>query len=193
MVEISDCDGEHCFIDGADRGIQHPKNDVEQIENYSGKHGKHTIKNTYISNELSQVLYLGPTTNGKVHDKKMVDEEEITFPNDSFIWKDLGYQGYLPENIHCFEVYKKPKNGELTPLQKKENQLIASIRIVVEHAIGGVKKCRIVKEIIRIYNVDIRDRVVETCTALHNYRLAKGGGYKRNELFNPPRAINFSE
>ena len=77
--------------------------------------------------------------------------------------------------------------------QKKENQLIASVRIVVEHAIGGVKRCRIVKEIIRIYNADIRDRVIETCAALHNYRLAKRGGYKKHELFNPPVNINFCE
>jgi hypothetical protein len=80
----------------------------------------------------------------------------------------------------------------LIKLQKK-NQLIASIRIVVEHSIGGVKRCRIIKEIIRIYNVVIRDRVVETCTALHNYRLAKKCSYKKNELFNLPVATNFCE
>lgn len=93
----------------------------------------------------------------------------------------------------CFEAHKKPKGADLTKFQKKENQLIASVRIVVEHAIGGVKRCRIVKEIIRIYNADIRDRVIETCAALHNYRLAKRGGYKKHELFNPPVNINFCE
>lgn len=178
-------DGEHYFIDVTDRDIQRPKNQEEQEEKYSGKQHRHTIKNTCITNEISQILYLGKTFPGNVHDKKMADEESIIFPDDSFLWKDLGYQGYLPNNIHCFEPHKKPKNKELTKLQKQENQLIASIRIVVEHAIGGLKRCRIVKEIIRIYNGVIRDRVIETCAALHNFRLAQRGGYKRHEIFEP--------
>lgn len=113
----------------------------------------------------------------------MADEEMLTFPDDCFLWKDLGYQGYLPSNVHSFEPYKKPKNRELTKIQKKENQLIASIRIVVEHAIGGMKRCRIIKDILRIYSPIIRDRVMETCAALHNFRLDQRNGYKKNTLF----------
>mgnify|MGYP000607373992 FL=1 len=112
----------------------------------------------------------------------MVDEERLCFPDNSFLWKDLGYTGYLPGNVHCFEPYKKPKGKELTKIQKQENQAIASIRIVVEHAIGGLKRCRICKEIIRIYDDNIRDSVIETCAALHNFRLAFRGNYKINEL-----------
>jgi hypothetical protein len=41
---------------------------------------------------------------------------------------------------------KKPKGKELTEEQKLENKKISSFRILVEHAIGGVKRCRIVKE-----------------------------------------------
>ena len=86
--------------------------------------------------------------------------------------------------------YKSKNNPDpqLTPEQKQYNTAVGRVRVKVKNAIGGVKKCRIVKEIIRIYNADIRDRVLETCTALHNYRLARRGGYKRNELFNPPIA-----
>ena len=175
-------DGEHYFIDASDRGIQRPKDNEEQEEKYSGKHHCHTIKNTYVSNEKSEILYLGHTYEGRKHDKRMVDEELINFPDESFLWKDLGYHGYLPKNVHCFEPYKKPKNGELTKIQKQENQLIASVRIVVEHAIGGVKRCRIVKEIIRIYDTTIRDRVVEDCAALHNFRVAQRNPYKINDL-----------
>lgn len=182
--ETEKSDGEHYFIDASDRDIQRPSNDEEQEEKYSGKQQGHTVKNTCISNEQSEILYLGPTFSGQVHDKRMADEEMLTFPNDSFLWKDLGYQGYLPSNVHSFEPYKKPKNGELSEIQKKENQEIAKIRIVVEHAIGGMKRCRIVKDIIRIYSSVIRDRVVETCAALHNFRLAQRKGYKRNAIFN---------
>jgi hypothetical protein len=176
-------DGQHYFIDASDRDIQRPRNKEEQKEKYSGKQHRHTIKNTCISNEKSEILYLGYTFSGQVHDKKMADEEMLTFPDDCFLWKDLGYQGYLPSNVHSFEPYKKPKNRELTKIQKKENQLIASIRIVVEHAIGGMKRCRIIKDILRIYSPIIRDRVMETCAALHNFRLDQRNGYKKNTLF----------
>jgi hypothetical protein len=112
----------------------------------------------------------------------MVEEEGLVFPDGSFLWKDLGYIGYLPDNVNCFEPHKKTKNKELTKIQKQENQTIASVRIVVEHAIGGLKRCRICKEIIRIYNPYIRDSIVETCAALHNFRLAWRDHYKINEL-----------
>lgn len=179
---INEVDGEHYFVDATDRNIQRPKDEEEQEEKYSGKQHCHTIKNTCVSNEKSEILYIGYTYSGRVHDKKMVDEEKLYFPDNSFLWKDLGYNGYLPKNVHCFEPHKKPKNKELTKLQKQENQLIASIRIVVEHAIGGMKRCRICKEIIRIYDANIRDSVIETCAALHNFRLACRDNYKVNEL-----------
>ena len=40
---------------------------------------------------------------------------------------------------------KKPEGKELTAVEKQENKRISGIRIKVEHAIGGMKKCRIVK------------------------------------------------
>lgn len=61
--------------------------------------------------------------------------------------------------------------------------MIASVRVVVEHAIGGVKRCRIVKDTIRLYNYAIRDMVIETCTALHNFRLKCRGGNKPHPMF----------
>ena len=51
-----------------------------------------------------------------------------------------------PENITVKMPTKKPKGKELTPEQKQKNKEISSFRILVEHAIGGVKRCRIVKE-----------------------------------------------
>ena len=38
---------------------------------------------------------------------------------------------------------KKPKGKELITAEKQENRRISGIRIKVEHAIGGMKKCRI--------------------------------------------------
>jgi hypothetical protein len=67
---------------------------------------------------------------------------------------------------------KKPKGKELTDEQKKSNQSIASFRILVEHAIGGVKKCRIVKDRIRCYKLGFEDLVMLLACGLHNLRMS---------------------
>jgi hypothetical protein len=41
----------------------------------------------------------------------------------------------------------------------------------IEHAIGGVKRDRIVKDKIRLWKDGIRDTIMETCGGLHNFRL----------------------
>ena len=52
------------------------------------------------------------------------------------------------------------------------NRLFASARVVVEHVIGGVKRCRIVKDVLRLTREGISDRVMEIACGLHNLRMA---------------------
>jgi DDE superfamily endonuclease len=52
------------------------------------------------------------------------------------------------------------------------NHLIASVRIVVEHAIAGVKRCRIVKDVFRLTTSGISDMVMEIACGLHNLRVS---------------------
>ena len=51
------------------------------------------------------------------------------------------------------------------------NQIISSARIVVEHTISGVKRCRIVKDVFRNTKPGFADRVMEVACALHNLRV----------------------
>ena len=51
------------------------------------------------------------------------------------------------------------------------NRIISSARIVVEHVIAGVKRCRIVKDILRLTKVGVSDRVMEVACGLHNLRV----------------------
>lgn len=46
------------------------------------------------------------------------------------------------------------------------------MRIVVEHAIAGVKRCRIVKDVLRLTTEGIADRVMEIACGLHNLRVS---------------------
>lgn len=43
--------------------------------------------------------------------------------------------------------------------------------MVVEHAIAGVKRCRIVKDVLRLTRNGIADLVMEIACALHNLRV----------------------
>ena len=52
------------------------------------------------------------------------------------------------------------------------NHLIASVRIVVEHVIAGVKRCRIVKDVLRLTKNGMSDMVMEIACGLHNLRVS---------------------
>ena len=53
------------------------------------------------------------------------------------------------------------------------NQLIASVRIAVEHVIAGIKRCRIIKETLRLTKDGISDMVMEIACGLHNLRVSQ--------------------
>ena len=52
------------------------------------------------------------------------------------------------------------------------NHLISSARVVVENVLAGVKRCRIVKEVLRLTTVGLSDRVMEIACGLHNLRVS---------------------
>jgi hypothetical protein len=60
---------------------------------------------------------------------------------------------------------------QLTDAEKQTNREKSRERVVVEHAIGGVKVWRIVKEQIRSWCHRLRDRVLYVACGLHNFRL----------------------
>ncbi|KAA6302840.1 MAG: hypothetical protein EZS26_001010 [Candidatus Ordinivivax streblomastigis] len=67
---------------------------------------------------------------------------------------------------------RKPKGKNLSEKQKQENREISSFRILVEHAIGGVKRCRIVKDRFRCYKDGFEDTVMLIACGLHNFRIS---------------------
>ena len=160
-------------IDGTERRRERPQDHQVQKEHYSGKRRAHTDKNIILVNEnTTKVAYLGPTTPGKTHDKKMADNENIRYPDKATLDKDSGFQAYEPENTINTQTKKKPKGKELSLGDKLFNQAFASLRIVVEHAISGVKRCRIVKDVLRLTKAGISDLVMEIACGLHNLRVS---------------------
>lgn len=107
---------------------------------------------------------------GRVHDTKIAEYEKCTFPEAIRLYKDLGYQGYSPGNVINMAPIKKPKGEELNKLQKWYNSTISHIRVSVEHAIAGIKRCRIIKERCRI-SYERRGLFLIIATGLHNLRV----------------------
>lgn len=52
------------------------------------------------------------------------------------------------------------------------NRIFSSARVVVEHVIAGVKRCRIVKDVLRLTTDGISDLVMEIACGLHNLRVS---------------------
>src|SRR5262245_19074728 len=70
---------------------------------------------------------------------------------------------------------KKPPGRELTPAEKRTNRTLGRMRVRVEHALAGVKRCRAVKDVLRNTAEGVSDAVMETACGLHNLRVAKRG------------------
>lgn len=169
---LSNCPELVFLIDGTERPINRPKDKDEQKTYYSGKKKGHTVKNNVITNRDGKVLYLSDTYEGKKHDKKIADEEVYCFPPDSHLLQDTGFQGYKPDGATVLQPKKKPRGGKLTSDEKVINRVISSIRVGVEHSIGGVKRAQIVAVKYRNRVAHFVDDVMETACGLHNFRLA---------------------
>jgi len=170
---LRDCPGLEFIIDGTERAIRRPKDRDAQKRFYSGKKKRHTRKNNLIGDLNSKkIKYLSGTYEGKKHDKAVCDEEDYQFPEGSILLKDLGFKGLEPENVITLEPKKKPRGKELSEQDKANNRVIARLRVGIEHIIGSVKICRIVKDIFRNYKGKYDDLVMETACGLHNLRVS---------------------
>ncbi len=170
-LDLDDHEAGVFFHDGTERAINRPKDPEEQKTYYSGKQKQHTVKNEVLINEACKILFLTDTVEGKKHDKKLADEAGYTVPEGSLLVQDTGFQGFSLKGVVILQPKKKPKGGELLYVEKVTNRLISTIRIRIEHAIGGVKRYRIVKDKLRNWKHGFRDLVFETCCGLHNFRL----------------------
>ena len=129
------------------------------------------LKNLLVIDETCQICFLSATYEGKANDKSLADLEGYRLPPGSCLYQDMGFQGFVLDGVTIIQPKKKPRGRELTPPEQATNRQISSIRIRIEHDIGGVKRARIVKDKRRLLKDGIRDSIMETCCGLHNFRL----------------------
>ena len=116
-------------------------------------------------------MYLSKTYEGSKHDKAIVDEEDWILPKGIIVHEDSGFQGHEQKGVMIRRPLKKPKGRQLTKRQKASNKTKAKKRVKVEHSIGYVKIYRIVKDCIRIRKNNAKDKMMELCCGLANFKL----------------------
>jgi len=96
------------IIDGTERRRQRPKNAEKQALHYSGKKKTHCDKNlVLLDRDSKRIDFLSRTYAGKTHDKKMADQEPISYPPETELYKDTGFQGYEPAVKRTCQAKKK--------------------------------------------------------------------------------------
>ena len=95
------------IIDGTERQRHRPKNAEKQALHYSGKKKVHTDKNIVVTHtKTKRVVFLSATRPGTVHDKKLAEHEQISYPRKSILHKDTGFQGYEPDVTRTYQPKK---------------------------------------------------------------------------------------
>ena len=157
--------------DATERPIPRKTDPEAQKQDYSGKAKDHTAKNGLISDQGAQIVYLSPTYEAKKHDKAICDQEGYQFPPGLTLRQDTDYQGYRPQGVTIIEPTKKPRGKELTDQQKQHNSAVSKERVIVENALAGVKRLRILKDRIRLKFYQALDTIMSIGCALHNLRV----------------------
>ena len=129
------------------------------------------MKNVLLVNAPLSILFLSDTYGGRTHDKRIADATPYPLPAGSQLLQDLGFLAFTLPEVEILMPTKKPRNQELSLEEKLANQALHYRRLRIEHVNSSVKRCRIVKDRLRLWKTGIQDRVMEICCALHNFRV----------------------
>jgi hypothetical protein len=161
------------FIDSTERQVQRPRKSKSLRRKYSGKKKRHTRKNTIICNEKRKILVVSPSKDGRLHDSRQLGKTPSVehIPKEVAIWADKAYPRNLAKNRNKVMIpHKKPRKKELSSEQKAENKIISGIRMVVEHAIGGIKRFKCMTDPFRNKSGK-DDQMIIVASALWNLHL----------------------
>jgi hypothetical protein len=129
------------------------------------------VKHVLRVNTPLTILFLSETFAGRVHEKRIAEATPYPLPAGSRLLQDLGFLAFTLPQVKVLMPTKKPRGQEFTWEQQVANQALNQRRLRIEHVHSSVKRCRIVKDRIRLWQQGIRDLVMELCCALHNFRV----------------------
>ncbi len=162
------------FVDGVERLRQRPKKKKAQQKAYSGKKKAHTRKSVVVTDKKKRILVLTKQKSGRRHDKRLADKDSVfeMIPKEISVMADTGFIGAQKLHPNMYMPKKKSRGKPLTLDEKEMNKLISSCRVIVEHAIGGIKRYRCMAEKLRNRKAFIDDTFILLSSGLWNYHLA---------------------
>ena len=131
------------LIDATEQPVERPKR--KQKCWYSGKKKRHSIKNEIITSEAGRIVSVSKSAPGTVADIT-IRRRASPLPKNARMYADSGYQGYQEDHPAIDIPYKKSKKHPLTQDEKTYNHALSSFRVRVEHAIGRMKRFRILAD-----------------------------------------------
>lgn len=175
-------DVDQIIIDGFENLADRPQGYDNQKVKYSGKKSTHTDIALLLCDKDRHIYYVSRLYDGHNVDMGIL-KSEFT-PGEGWFKKhkvlfDLGFVG-VGKHYKFAELIigeKKPRRSknnprpELTSKQKEKNKAVSKERIFVEHAIGRMKKYRILKNRCRLKCNELKNQIVGLCAGLANYQL----------------------
>jgi hypothetical protein len=160
------------FVDGTERPIRRPSGQDAQRPYYSGKKKGQRVKNVVVTTKKKRVIVLSKTFPGHIHEKTGATDHGICtpIPDDVLIHIDLGFFGVpkdCPKGTFSLPE-KKPKGRSLSDEAKARNREKARRRVLVEHALSGVKRFRAVTDTLRNSVKTLADRFMLIACGLWN-------------------------
>ncbi len=161
------------FADGVERPTQRPVSKKKQNKLYSGKKKRHMKKSIIMVNENKKILVMTKTKSGRRHDKRLADKDSLfeNIPEEVALWLDTGFQGVLKQHTNTLIPKKATKKKPLTWVEKEENRVISSFRVIVENAIAGIKRFKAYADIWRNKIAGLDDQVMRISCGLWNLHI----------------------
>lgn len=170
------------IFDGTENLTERPQDADKQRHKYSGKKKTHTDVAMVLSDKETQIYYVSEYYDGKHNDmgifKKEFDPSKGWFTNFKVLF-DLGFTGV--DKLYEFKELiigekksrksKKNPKPTLSEQQKIKNKGVSRERIFVEHAIGKMKRYRILKNRCRLKCTVLKNRILGIAAALWNYQI----------------------
>lgn len=155
-------------MDVTETPIERPKQRQKWF--YSGKKKRHTLKTQVIVEQSTGLIICTYFGQGRQHDFALFKASGIHFHPLTESLQDSGYQGINQYYHNSYTPKKKPKQGELSPLEKEYNRALARERIGIEHVNRRLKIFKFFSERYR----NRRRRYGLRCNliaAIYNYEL----------------------
>jgi len=146
------------FVDGMERPIQRPTKPSTNRNHYSGKKKRYTRKAILVADPTRRIGWLTPSKRGARHDQRVADANGViqAIPESVSVLTDSGFQGIRQPGL-C-QPRKGSKHHPLSEEDRAWDRLVSSIRVRVEHAIGGLNRFGAVSGIYRNHKSNCDDQ-----------------------------------